>query len=374
VQDEAMFGGRRIRNREYMADTRGFIAELAAKCMTPEQLGAPFTSADRQKLLEYLRQFGELDERYRYRGTARAGLVSYDYTAPEQLKQPLDAQELLHSGFMYVMAFGENADQSAMMMEPVGGMDRVVAGFMAKVGKHVKLRSQVESVRVNDNGVEVVYRSGGERTQLQADYCLNCIPLHIMAGIDNNFPADYARGLGAIQRGHLFKIGLQMKERFWEREGIYGGISWTMQDIAQVWYPAHGIHRRKGVMLAAYTFSRETGEKFASMTHAQRVEAAIQQGEKLHPGYRDYVESSVSIPWARMNHMQGCSSQWDDDLRQQWFKRLQSPLGAHYLIGDQISYHPGWQEGAIHSAYNAMADIDRRVRGVYTTSTEAVGA
>lgn len=37
-------------------------------------------------------------------------------------------------------------------------------------------------------------------------------------------------------------------------------------------------------------------------------------------------------------------------------------VGAHYLIGDQISYHPGWQEGAIHSAFHAIADIDQRVR------------
>ena len=32
-------------------------------------------------------------------------------------------------------------------------------------------------------------------------------------------------------------------------------------------------------------------------------------------------------------------------------------------MGDQVSYHPGWQEGAIHSAFHAIADIDRRVRG-----------
>jgi monoamine oxidase len=32
------------------------------------------------------------------------------------------------------------------------------------------------------------------------------------------------------------------------------------------------------------------------------------------------------------------------------------------LIGDQLSYHSGWQEGAIHSAFHAIADIDKRVR------------
>jgi len=362
VQDDAMFGGRPIRNREYITDTRGFIAELLAKSLKPEQLSAQFTGADYTRLLEYVRQFGELDARFTYTGSGRAGFARHDYTGPETLKQPLPIAELMKSRFMYLMSFGELDDQSAMMMEPVGGMDRIVAGFMAKVGDCVRTHAQVETVRLTGNGVEVVFRHKGERTLLTADYCLNSIPLQLLAGIEHNFPAEYADGFTAVQRGKLFKIGLQMKERFWEREGIYGGISWTMQDITQLWYPAHGIHRQKGVILGAYTFDDETGEKFSRLAPAQRIELAIQQGEKLHPGYRSYVESGVTIPWHRMNHMLGCSARWDDSVRAQWFKRLQAPLGTHYLIGDQLSYHSGWQEGAIHSAFHAIADIDRRER------------
>ena len=366
VQDDAMFGGKPIRNREYITDTRGFIAELLAKSLKPEQLSAPFTGADYTTLLEYVRQFGELDARFTYVGSARAGFLKHDYTSPEQLKQPLAVSELMRSKFMYLMSFGELDDQSAMMMEPVGGMDRIVAGFMTKVGECVRTHSQVESVRLTENGVDVVYRNKGKRTRVQADYCLNCIPMQLLAGIEHNFPSEYSSGFTAVQRGKLFKIGLQMKERFWEREGIYGGISWTMQDITQLWYPAHGIHRDKGVMLGAYTFADDVGERFARMTPAQRIEAAIKQGEKLHPGYRNYVETGVSIPWHRMNHMLGCSARWDDAVRAQWFERLQAPVGRHYLIGDQLSYHSGWQEGAIHSAYHAIADIDKRERGQAT--------
>jgi monoamine oxidase len=364
VQDDAMFGGRRIRNREYMADTRGFIAELMVKGLQPAQLAAPFTQADYTQLLEYLRQFGELDDQFKYRGSSRAGTVSHDYTSPERRKKPLDFQELLQSRFMYLMNFGEGDDQSAMMMEPVGGMDRIVSGFMKRVGRLVRTHSPVQAIRVQDKGVEVVYRHKGQQHVVQADFCLNSIPMQLLAGIDHNFPSDYADVFAAVPRGKLFKIGFQAKERFWEREGIYGGISWTMQDIMQIWYPAHGIHRSKGVLLGAYTFSEGAGEKFARLPHQQRLELAIQQGEKVHPGYGSYIENGVSVCWHRMNHMLGCASQWSEPLRAQWFKRLQEPLGHHYIIGDQASYHPGWQEGAVHSAFHALVDIDRRVRNV----------
>jgi monoamine oxidase len=263
---------------------------------------------------------------------------------------------------MQIMSFGETDDQAAMMMEPTGGMDRIVAGFLRKVGHLVQLESQVQRILVKDRGVEVTYRHGGANVTSSADYVLNCIPVHLLAGIEHNLPKAQAAGFTAIPRGKLFKIGLQMKERFWEREGIYGGISWTLQDIQQIWYPAHGIHRRKGVVLAAYTFNPEAGEKFARLSPAERIKLAIAQGEKIHKGYGDYVESGVTVAWHQMNHMLGCAAQWDESLFNEWFKKLQAPSGNHFVIGDQVSYHPGWQEGAIASAHYAIAQIDSRER------------
>jgi monoamine oxidase len=362
VQDDAMFGGKPVRAREYLNDSRGFVAELMAKSIRPDAMGQAMTGDDWERLREYIRQFGELDPQFNYIGTSRAGLASHDYTAPDVLKRPLSPSELLKSKFMLIMSFGETDDQAAMMMEPVGGMDRIVAGFMRQVGHLVQLESQVQKIRVGNRGVAVTYRHDGEYVTTHADYVLNCIPVQLLAGIDHNFPKDFAAGLTAVPRGKLFKIGLQMKERFWEKEGIFGGISWTLQDIQQLWYPAHGIHRQKGVVLAAYTFSPSSGEKFARLPPAERIKLAIEQGSKIHPDYGRYVESGVTIAWHQMNHMLGCAAQWDEELYKQWFATLQKPVGSHYLVGDQVSYHPGWQEGAIASAHHAIADIDARER------------
>ncbi len=361
VQDDAMFGGKPIRAREYMSDSRGFVAELMSKSMKPGEFTAAMTTEDYDRLREYVKYLGALDPSFKYVGSSNAGLAVHDYTSPELLKTPLDGRELLKSKFMAIMSFGETDDQAAMMMEPVGGMDRVVAGFLRKIGHLVQLESQVQRIRVLPKGVEVTYRHEGEYVTTKADYVLNCIPMHLLAGIEHNFPKDYAAGFTAIPRGKLFKIGLQMKERFWEKEGIYGGISWTMQDIQQLWYPAHGIHRQKGVILAAYTFSPESGEKFARLPPEERIKLAIAQGEKIHPGYGSYVETGVTVAWHQMNHMLGCAAAWDEALYKQWFAKLQAPVGNHYLMGDQVSYHPGWQEGAMASAHHAIADIEARI-------------
>ena len=53
VHDDAAFGGRPIRNREYMTDARGFLAELLAKSVAPGALDARLDADDREQLREF---------------------------------------------------------------------------------------------------------------------------------------------------------------------------------------------------------------------------------------------------------------------------------------------------------------------------------
>jgi monoamine oxidase len=373
VQDDNAFDGKPIRNREYVTDARGFLAELVAKGLSQHSLDAELSNDDVERLRTFVRAFGDLDENLKYRGSARAGLMNHDFTVPERLKNTHQIGELLKTSLSATaLTFGEMDDQSAMMMEPVGGMDRVVQGFMNKVKDCVRLHCLVESIALRERGVDVVYSQQGRQHKIAAAYCLNSIPMQLVAGIEHNFPREYSSVFTSVPRGMLGKVGLQARERFWEREQIYGGISWTTQDITQIWYPAHGIHRQKGVILGAYLFNGPAAERFQRMSHAERIEAAIQQGSKIHPDYRRHIETGVSIAWHQMNHMLGCAAMWTPELRAQYFARLQAPVGRHYMIGDQVSYHPGWQQGAMHSALYAVAHIDRRVREEHGTKAVTV--
>ncbi|MFT5897234.1 MAG: hypothetical protein ACI8VW_004121 [bacterium] len=44
------------------------------------------------------------------------------------------------------------------------------------------------------------------------------------------------------------------------------------------------------------------------------------------------------------------------------------------MIGDQISYHSSWQEGAFASAEFALQDMDQRVRAADGLIVEGMGA
>lgn len=359
------FGGQPLRETRVVNDARGYVAELLAKALDSDALEKDVSTLDKEKLRAFLRQFGDLDEQFAYHGTARVPYAAGGFLEPGTNAQPLAFAELLNSEFwQYKMHFGEMADQAATMLQPVGGMDRIVRAFEQRIEPLVVRNAPVTRIINREHGVEVVYRDAAAKQHrlLQADYAIVDIPMPLLGDIENNFSADYRQALAAVPFAHTVKIGLQARRRFWEEDaGIYGGISWTDQDITQIWYPSAGVNGSKGILLGAYTFFPPESDRLGQLMPPQRIEAAKQQGERLHPGYAGQIENGVSIAWHQVPYMPGCSARWTPQARQRHFPTVTHPDGRCHLVGDQVTYHPGWQEGAIRSAHAAIAQIQRRV-------------
>ena len=369
AHDTENFGGQPVRIGRYIADARGFLSELLHKAVDKNAFDQPLSEEDKERMLKLATTFGDLDPNGIYKGTNRAGYKSGGFLKPAENYPVMDFSELLQSRFWEgAFVSSENPDWAEPLLEATGGMDNIVKGFVRNIKSPILTNAQVQSIHNREDGVDIVYNHNGQRKKIDADWCFNSIPSHFMVAIPNNFSADYAAGLAALRHQNFFKIGLQMKKRFWESEGIYGGITRTTQKIGQIWYPGHGIHSRKGVVLGAYTFNPQVSTFFERMTPEERISYAGACGDKIHPGYSSYIEAGVSIPWGRMNHMMGCGSHLSPDDHERYFERLQGPEGRHYMIGDQISYHSSWQEGAFASAENALLDFDQRVRAEAITS------
>lgn len=369
THDEQHFGGKPVRVGHYVADARGFLSELLYKAIDQNRFDQPLSADDRERLMLFATRFGDLKEDGSYQGSMRAGYDEGGFLKPGKHRDPLPFDQLLNSRWwMSGMASSENPDWGEPLMEVAGGMDNIVTGFARDIRSPIRINAQVQSIQLRERGVDVTYNHKGKRKQIKADYCFNCIPAHFMSGIPNNLPHEYRQGLAAMQPGNFFKIGLQMKERFWEDEGIYGGATNTNQKINTIWYPSHGIHGEKGIVLGAYAFFDQV-KFWDRMSPTERIRYAAACGDKIHEGYSNYIESGVSVPWGRMNHMMGCGTRWTPNVRDMYYKLLQKPAGGrHYMIGDQISYHSSWQEGAFASAENALQDLDHRVRAEATQS------
>ena len=376
VQDDAAFDGRPVRIREYVADARGFLSELLAKGLSNAQLDTQFSMQDAERLHAFVQRYGDLDPQGKYRGSSRAGYVSGGTMAPGVRKGPLDFSEILNHGFwQWGMHWGESEDQAAPLMQITGGFDLLVKALVKRIKGPIIYNAPVRDIKLLEDGVAITYQHKGKVKKLQGDFCFNCIPAQLLTGIPANFSSTYDEAVHELGRhsGGLTKVAFQSGQRFWERDDIYGGISWTQQPIEQIQYPSNGFNQEKGVLIGAYSWFPAHNAWFGKLSPEQRLQQTLKQMEKVHPNAGRHIDNGVSVVWHRMNHQLGCGSYLRGDAQTKYLPILQNADGRHFLIGDQVSYHSGWQEGALASAHQAMALMNERVQQASTVRSGLIG-
>lgn len=384
---------RAIERRRLANDTQGYVSELLAKAVNQNALDHELLEEDKEKLLSLLRKFGDLDRRFRYRGSTRAGCPQLPVDVKTSCAsnvldafKPLGLDVLLQSEFWDPCLVGapqlDRCDPTdyqhgfyqvqedlwqTTSFQPVGGMGQIVETLAGKVGEGSILKNAVvHQVDLIEGGekVRVAYRHRGKQNELIADLCVSNIPLTVLKDLRTpHFSADFR---GAVQRSRFSnacKVGWQANRRFWEEDHqIYGGISWTDHPITQMWYPSNDYFAPNGVLTGAYNYGA-TAEAFGKLSPEARLSKAYEGGLQLHPAAFGEVpkELGISIAWQKVKFQRGCYAVWssDDPQHELDYERLLVPdmEGRFFVVGDQVSTLPGWQEGALISAEHVVDQI-----------------
>lgn len=366
-QDDAAFDGQPMLNRRVLNDSRGYISELLAKAINKNALDEDLTREDKERILEFVSRFGDLDSDYLYKGSGRAGYTTLPGAAmiAGTKYDPIDLTELLKSDFwQFKLSFAEGFNQSATMLQPIGGMDQIVKAFERQVGGLIQYNTEVTQIRKTSDGVRIVYTdsSSGSQAAVEADFAICTIPLSVLAGIDADFSPEYKAAIDAGSTGYInaVKHAFQADRRFWEEDNqIYGGISWTTRDITQIWYPANGFHSAKGIVVGAYIWDNEVAARVEALLPEERLAKAIEDGSTIHPNYGDELSPAMgcSVAWGKIPYSQGGWMEWEDAARADVYPILNQPDGPIYLAGEHLSYITGWQEGSILSAHEAVRGL-----------------
>ncbi|MDQ3140510.1 MAG: FAD-dependent oxidoreductase [Pseudomonadota bacterium] len=358
--------GTAVPARQAVNDTRGRFAELLSKAIDKGALDQELTGIDKQALRGYLGWWGDLQRGGVYKGSERSGFSTlpggYGEAGtrldPLTLKQLADRQ-YFHSG----LVFEEIFDQQAPMMQPVGGMDRIAEALFAHVRPHVRLSTPVKGVRPTLSGVRVLLADGGA---VDADYCLCTLPANYVAKLDTMFTPAKKAALKAAHYEIAAKVAFETP-RFWEREGIYGGLAWTEQPSEVVWYPSGGWNSDKGVLVGAYAVGwlndSASVPKFCAMSFDERI--AVSRGviERLHPGQSKLLTKPLTVAWDQTQWSGGVGVGWRPEQRNTDYAELCKAEDRIFFAGEHLSYLPFWQEGAVLSSHAAIGLLHKRAEG-----------
>jgi len=352
-----------VRYRTAKADVYGYVSELLAKATDQGALDGELNAADKQRLLAFLEDWGDIGPQHRYTGSSRRGF-STDPGAADQpgtvLGPPPSLSDVLASNVGRHFSFEFGYEQAMLMFQPVGGMDRIPAALVRAIGPaRVRTGCVVTGIVNGDNGVSVRYTRDGRPQKIDADFCVSAMPPHVTAKIPHNLGGGVQAALETYHGAPVGKIGLEYRSRWWETDHrIYGGITETDLDLDHVWYPSHGFHGPRGVVVGYYN-TGDHAVAYGQLTPQQRETRAVAQGVRIHgEKYRTELTNSFSIAWHRTPHIEGG---WVSPADPPSYQLLNQPQGRVYFAGDWLTWLVAWQAGAFDSARRVVTELHQRV-------------
>ncbi len=386
MQSGKLNGGAAVPERRVFNDTRGHVSELLAKCVRKGALDEEFTADDRERMIEFLAQYGDLNRDLLFRGTDRSGykIPPGAELAEPVVNEPLAMRELLDADLLFGMLVEETIDWQPTMFQPIGGMDRIPMAFAQRLDSVIRYDAAVTRIRQSDTGVVVTYRSSsGADETITADYCICAMPLTLARTLDADFGPQIRDLLDKVEYDCAYKVAWEAP-RFWETgANIYGGISYLQQPIDLVWYPSARLFSEKGILIGGYSMefgpsfpplatmltstpavyraTTANGYAFGHLPNMQaKLEASRRSVELLHPGHGKDLTKPVYVSWGQIPWNLGSwiSFNWSDHAA---LATLQTPDRRIYFAGDHTSHIVGWQEGAALSAHRVIRQLGARI-------------
>ena len=359
LHSPSAFGGTPQVAKTVFSDIRGNISSLLASAINQNALDQALSTNDKANVLSMLRNYGDLDSNYSYSGSSRAGFSGQENVGSRDRDTQITVKnlsDLVSDTFLQSrwINFSEGYNQQSSMLQPIGGMDKIATAFRDRIASNITYGAVVKEIRKVSNSTKIIYEKNGIQIEHNADYCICTIPTTVLKDIPNDFSEAHKTEISSFVYSNAAKLAFQSR-RFWEQDhSIFGGISWTNQDITQIWYPSNALGHNDGIIIGAYIWGNTASTNFSNQSPQQRINSALLQGNNLHSEYQSEVSKGISVAWRNIPFQLGAYGLSTANT-------LLTPDDNIIFAGEHLSILKGWQEGAILSAYNAINEITKKV-------------
>ncbi len=245
------------------------------------------------------------------------------------------------------------------MQEIVGGMDRLPNAFYRQLEDRIRFGAEVHAIDQDPDSVTVHFKTEAGRFSVSGDYAICAIPFSVLRQIEviNPFSREKQRAIRQLNYSASTKILFQVSDRIWEAEdGIYGGATVTDLPIRRINYPTPDPATRRGVLLASYTWSQDAA-RWGAMDGETRLEEALEDVARIHPGIREVYETGASHAWYDDRFANGAFALFAPEQQTTLQADIVRPEGRIYFAGEHCSLHHAWIQGALELGIRAAREI-----------------
>lgn len=245
-----------------------------------------------------------------------------------------------------------------------GGTDRIPNALYQNLKEgSVIVNASVKKISYTDNTVTVLYQP--DKTQslisVKADAVLVTTSAKAALFIDFEPPLPTAKmeALKSVHYGSSTKVVLTFSEKFWEKEGIYGGKSITDRASRFIYYPSHSFpgNDKIGVLLASYTWAEDSLFLLA-LSDDDLKEMVLKDLALIHGDHIRSLCTGVLVKkWSLDPHSHGAFALFTPYQHLEYANELFKNEGRIHFAGEHTAFPHAWIETAMKSAIRAARNI-----------------
>ncbi|WP_321212216.1 flavin monoamine oxidase family protein [Guptibacillus hwajinpoensis] len=251
--------------------------------------------------------------------------------------------------------------------EITGGNDLLPKSFLAELQDDILLNEKVHRIIQRPQGVEIQTKNmkTGKIQTFTSDYVIITVPFSVFQFIEvypyRSFSFEKWKAIRELHYVASIKIGMEFKERFWEREGLSGANMISDFPNRYTYTPSRTAgEARPGVLLASYSWE-DNAMLWNSLSDDQKITQSLEDLAKIHgPKVFDEFLTGVSFSWSQNQFSGGCFTLFKPNQITEYEEVAKQPEGRIHFAGEHTSSFHGWIEGAIESAVRAAFEVNER--------------
>ena len=240
-----------------------------------------------------------------------------------------------------------------------GGNDQLPKSFAKALSANVLYDRPIRKIAHDAKGAEVWFEENGSMKSLRSPYLVIAIPFKVLREIEitPEFSQEKMKVIRTLSYGHVMKIAMQYKERFWDREGSIGQRVFTDTPLRRIYHTSIDQPGPRGILLS-FT-SAADAEKLGKLSDAERMKVAIDSCTKLWPEAPQYFESGISKYWNDDPWIKGSYSFTGVGQDQDFLELAQKVEGRVHFAGEHTSKFRASMNGAIESGVRASDELKK---------------
>ena len=233
--------------------------------------------------------------------------------------------------------------------------------FAKKLGTKIKYNRSLQSLAFNSKRITANVIEDGKPTSIKAIKCVLALPASILRSvkIDPGFSSEKTNCIQKQQYGHVMKIAMQYRKRFWDENNSIGQRVFTDTPLRRIYHFSIDQPGPRGILL---TFtSGEDAKKLGRFNENRRMKVAQNTCKNIWPEAPKYWENGITKYWNEDPFIKASYSL--AGVGQKGYREiLAKSEGPVHFAGEHTALHRASMNGAIESGLRVAQEVKKALK------------